>query len=481
MPNRSAKAGVAGPAQRDDRAEQDSFRCGVVSQTRAQADESRIPGPLLRRADGLDVVKKASSKKGRCLLVFSCQLSLIPGGELGELTGMDCDAPVLYMSFPQGRLKFLGAVLHPKNKYMVLNMSSKHNVLCEHVFEHMIVFHKIVWIGAASDNPQEEPLPMPDELKQAPESSNGEAEPVTFGRGLGLTDGEEPGVGASGKGSAAPAAPAEGQRRQPARLSRQRATRIRDSSDDGGDSDAYSQQDDVSERSGGCSADRGDDEAGDVISDEEPEPDPVVEGTPADEPAGGDAGRKATNRRGAAKGARSGRRASSAASTPQKRKRGQAAAAEDDDDTTPDGNTPDKPGVATPAAADDPGEAAAVTPTPKRRRGAAGDPSATPRRGSQTAARTPKQTARATPAAAARRNRTPARTAAGGSAQSTPDRPSGGRTTGRTPRRAAARKSYVEEPDSEEGRSDKATVPDNSKDDAKDDASEPQPDVSESE
>lgn len=54
---------------------------------------------------------------------------------------MDCEAPVLYMSLPSGRLKFLGAVLHPKNKYMVLKMGCKHNVLCEHVFEHMVCPH----------------------------------------------------------------------------------------------------------------------------------------------------------------------------------------------------------------------------------------------------------------------------------------------------------------------------------------------------
>lgn len=104
---------VAPGAQADDRAQQDSLRCGVrsytsthqnytnlatlqgcdpsrrqggsmqvVSQSRAAVVEPRAPGPLLRKADGLDIVKKASARKGRCLIVFSCQLSMVPGGEL---------------------------------------------------------------------------------------------------------------------------------------------------------------------------------------------------------------------------------------------------------------------------------------------------------------------------------------------------------------------------------------------------------------
>lgn len=54
----------------------------VVSQSRAPVVNARAPGPLIRKADGLDIVKKASSRKGRCLLLFSCELSLVPGGEL---------------------------------------------------------------------------------------------------------------------------------------------------------------------------------------------------------------------------------------------------------------------------------------------------------------------------------------------------------------------------------------------------------------
>ena len=54
----------------------------VVSQTPARVVDARVPGPLIRRADGLDIVKKSSSRKGRYLLLFSCQLSLVPGGEL---------------------------------------------------------------------------------------------------------------------------------------------------------------------------------------------------------------------------------------------------------------------------------------------------------------------------------------------------------------------------------------------------------------
>lgn len=175
---------------------------------------------------------------------------------------MDCDAPVLYMSFPSGRLKFLGSVLHPKNKYMVLKMGSKQNVLCEHVFEHMvrtsppcttgqrdhfrrliciclspqterlkvlrkhmtclqIVFYKVFWIGMTSENPAEAPMPIPEELQKPPEDNPDAAKGLDFGRGLGISEADD--LGQSSKAEATAAVPAA------ASPSRQLRTRARQS------------------------------------------------------------------------------------------------------------------------------------------------------------------------------------------------------------------------------------------------------------
>ena len=62
------------------------------------------------------------------------------GSELllqGTLAQLDTQNPVLYIDFPQGRLKFFGQLMFPKNKYMVLKAGSK-DVLCEDVFDMLV-------------------------------------------------------------------------------------------------------------------------------------------------------------------------------------------------------------------------------------------------------------------------------------------------------------------------------------------------------
>lgn len=55
----------------------------------------------------------------------------------GSLAQLDSQNPVLYVDFPQGRLKFLGTIVFPKNKYMLLKFGQK-DVLCEDIFENMV-------------------------------------------------------------------------------------------------------------------------------------------------------------------------------------------------------------------------------------------------------------------------------------------------------------------------------------------------------
>lgn len=112
----------------------------------------------------------------------------------GSLAQLDSQNPVMYVDFPQGRLKFLGTIVFPKNKYMLLKFGQK-DVLCEDIFENMvrrferseashysrlslcsayplqqlrwsqIVFPEAHWVGTKEDNPTEKPLPMPAELQ----------------------------------------------------------------------------------------------------------------------------------------------------------------------------------------------------------------------------------------------------------------------------------------------------------------------------
>ena len=55
----------------------------------------------------------------------------------GTLAQLDSQNPVMYLDFPQGRLKLFGTLVFPKNKYMMLKLGGS-NVLCEDVFENMV-------------------------------------------------------------------------------------------------------------------------------------------------------------------------------------------------------------------------------------------------------------------------------------------------------------------------------------------------------
>jgi hypothetical protein len=55
----------------------------------------------------------------------------------GTLAQLDTRNPTLYIDFPDGRLKFVGTLFFPKNKYMTLRFAQK-EVLCEDIFESMV-------------------------------------------------------------------------------------------------------------------------------------------------------------------------------------------------------------------------------------------------------------------------------------------------------------------------------------------------------
>jgi hypothetical protein len=55
----------------------------------------------------------------------------------GTLSQLDTRNPTLYIDFPDGRLKFVGTLFFPKNKYMTLRFAQK-EVLCEDIFESMV-------------------------------------------------------------------------------------------------------------------------------------------------------------------------------------------------------------------------------------------------------------------------------------------------------------------------------------------------------
>ncbi|WVZ78365.1 hypothetical protein U9M48_026090 [Paspalum notatum var. saurae] len=128
------------------------------------------PSPAVARLQGRDILRRGGQRKSRFLFSFPGLLapaaSAAAGGRVGELADLGTKNPVLYLEFPQGRMKLFGTHVYPKNKYLTLQMTrSAKGVVCEDVFESLIVFSEAWWVGTKQDNPEELKLEFPKQLQ----------------------------------------------------------------------------------------------------------------------------------------------------------------------------------------------------------------------------------------------------------------------------------------------------------------------------
>lgn len=97
-------------------------------------------------------------------------LDKVKAGAIGTVAQMDTINPVLYLDWgEQGRLKLFGTILNPKAKLLLLKkekFKSTESVVCDQVFDTLVVFPKYSWVGTKAENPSEEPLDMPSGLSQ---------------------------------------------------------------------------------------------------------------------------------------------------------------------------------------------------------------------------------------------------------------------------------------------------------------------------
>ncbi|XP_066375471.1 DNA-binding protein RHL1 isoform X3 [Miscanthus floridulus] len=126
-----------------------------------------VPSGAVTRLQGRDVVRRGGQRKSRYLFSFPGLLApAASGGRIGELADLGTKNPVLYLEFPQGRMKLFGTHVYPKNKYLTLQMTrSAKGVVCEDVFESLIVFSEACWVGTKEDNPEELKLEFPKEFQ----------------------------------------------------------------------------------------------------------------------------------------------------------------------------------------------------------------------------------------------------------------------------------------------------------------------------
>ncbi|KAJ8628865.1 hypothetical protein MRB53_022188 [Persea americana] len=92
---------------------------------------------LILKHQGRDIVKKGQ-RKNRFLFSFPGLLAPVSAGKIDKLKDLGTKNPVLYIDFPQGRMKLFGTIVYPKNKYLTLQFArGGKNVTCEDCFENM--------------------------------------------------------------------------------------------------------------------------------------------------------------------------------------------------------------------------------------------------------------------------------------------------------------------------------------------------------
>ncbi|KAJ7536743.1 hypothetical protein O6H91_12G080800 [Diphasiastrum complanatum] len=142
---------------------------GLLSRSQANPGAALKPSKVVLNCDGKDIVKRGQ-RKSKYLFAFPGLVAPVAGGKFGDLANLDSRNPILYVDFPQGRLKMFGTIVYPKNKYLTLHFSrGAGNITCEDAFESLVVFSEVRWIGSPDENPEELRLPLPRELEQVQE------------------------------------------------------------------------------------------------------------------------------------------------------------------------------------------------------------------------------------------------------------------------------------------------------------------------
>ena len=122
----------------------------------------------LRQCDGADLYKASRSRRGRFLFRLPGNLSpLAGGGRLGTLENMASGEPIMYIEFPEGRLKLRGKLTYPRNRYLSLSIDAKgKKLMCNDAFDVVVDFDSVGWVGLPADNPEERSLPVPASVVQ---------------------------------------------------------------------------------------------------------------------------------------------------------------------------------------------------------------------------------------------------------------------------------------------------------------------------
>ncbi|KAL6780798.1 hypothetical protein ACKKBF_B11680 [Auxenochlorella protothecoides x Auxenochlorella symbiontica] len=133
---------------------------------------------------GKDIIKKGFARRKRFLVAFCMKLQALTGGKLGTLSNLDSAQPTMHIDLPQGALQLTGTLTFPRTKYAVLRLGSK-DVLCEDLFDSLIVFDKYTWLSGEGEGVVPAHLPAQPMEATMQRDEGGAASPNTPKRSSG--------------------------------------------------------------------------------------------------------------------------------------------------------------------------------------------------------------------------------------------------------------------------------------------------------
>eukprot|EP01134_Creolimax_fragrantissima_P004883 CFRG4883T1 len=128
---------------------------------------------IIKRSTNQSVTKYVHVLPGRMQQIFVSAGTGTTDG-IGILKGLDTLTPTLYIDFPTGRLKFFGAIVMTENNFLVAQFT-KSSINVGDAVDSLIVYSECCWIGTEEENPQEKPLPVPQQILKVINTATGKS------------------------------------------------------------------------------------------------------------------------------------------------------------------------------------------------------------------------------------------------------------------------------------------------------------------
>lgn len=153
-----------------------AFKAGILCKDKPEADalEGVALPKSIRESGGRDIMSKMR-RANDFLVLFPFTIDFSASSkfrkeafDFAEIVQLDTKNPIMYIPFEQGRLKVTGTLVHPRNKYFGIKIPK--GAVAPHMFagvyEHILVFSEYFWVGTKEENPEEDPMELPEGLAQ---------------------------------------------------------------------------------------------------------------------------------------------------------------------------------------------------------------------------------------------------------------------------------------------------------------------------